>query len=123
METDERREKLLRLLCRRRHETIKNLASEFGVSERTIRRDVEVLSLTKPLDTQAGRYGGGVYIMDGYSMDRMYMKAEELAVLQKLSRIVKEKDSLLTEEEKRILDSIILDYSEQNLSKKNKNFF
>ena len=118
METDERREELLRLLCRRRHETIKNLASEFGVSERTIRRDVEVLSLTKPLDTQAGRYGGGVYIMDGYSMDRMYMKEGELAVLQKISCIVKEKDCLLTEEEKKILDSIIWDYSEQRLSKR-----
>ena len=42
METDERREKLLRLLCRRRHETIKNLASEFGVSERTILSSVNM---------------------------------------------------------------------------------
>ena len=113
METAERRSEILRILCRRRHETIKNLVLEFGVSERTIRRDVEVLSLTKPLDTHTGRYGGGVYVMDGYSMDRMYMNAEELAVLQKLSRIVKETDFLLTEEEKRILDFIILDYSER----------
>ena len=114
METAERRSEILRILCRRRHETIKNLALEFGVSERTIRRDIEVLSLTKPLDTHTGRYGG-VYVMDGYSMDRMYMKAEELAVLQKISRIAKETDFLLTEEEKRILDFIILDYSERKI--------
>ena len=112
METAERRSEILKILCRRRHETINNLASEFGVSERTIRRDIEVLSLTKPIDTQTGRYGG-VYILDGYSMDRMYMNAEELAVLQKLSCIVKERVSLLTEEEIRILDSIIMDYSEK----------
>ena len=115
METAERRSEILRILCRRRHETIKNLALEFGVSERTIRRDIEVLSLTKPLDTHRGRYCGVVYVMDGYSMDRMYMKAEEVAVLQKLSRIVKETDFLLTEEEKRILDFIILDYSERKI--------
>ena len=71
-----------------------------------------MLSLTKPIETQTGRYGG-VYILDGYSMDRMYMNAEELAVLQKLSHIVKERDSLLTQYEIKILDSIIEDFTEK----------
>lgn len=66
MGTAERRHAILRVLCRRRHETLANLAAEFGVSERTIRRDIEILSLTEPLYTQPGRYGGGVYVTDGY---------------------------------------------------------
>jgi len=43
-----------------------NLAFEFGVSERTIRRDIDALSLVAPIYTQAGRYGGGVYILSDY---------------------------------------------------------
>lgn len=116
MGTAERRMELLRLLCLRRHETIKNLASEFGVSEKTISRDVEELSLSEPIYTQAGRYYGGVYVMDGYSMDkcsinRMYMKKEELEVLQKLSEKAKENSSLLSAEERNVLDTIIMEYT------------
>lgn len=111
MEIAERRSEIIRLLCRRKHETIKNLASELSVSEKTIRRDVEALSLSEPIYTQMGRYGGGVYIMDGYSMDRMYMKSEELDVLQKLSMTVKENISSFSTEEKKILDTIILEYT------------
>ena len=55
----ERRQQILELLCRRRKDTMQNLASELGVSERTIRRDVEILTRTYPLETICGRYGGG----------------------------------------------------------------
>ena len=84
MRAAERRKAIMRTICRRRHDTIKNLAFEFGVSERTIRRDVEILSYTEPIYTQRGRYDGGVHIVDGYYFDRMYMSKEELAILQKL---------------------------------------
>lgn len=70
MGTVERRSEIIRLLSRRRHEKIENLAFEFGVSEKTIRRDIEALSLSAPIYTQAGRYGGGVYMMDGYSVNK-----------------------------------------------------
>ena len=72
MGTAERRTEIMRVLCRRRHETISNLADEFGVSTRTILRDIEVLSVMEPIYTQCGRYGG-VYVTDDYSMSRMYM--------------------------------------------------
>lgn len=61
----ERRSEIMKLLCRRRSETIRNLAFEFEVSERTIRRDIEILSLNEPIYTQVGRYGGGVYVEEG----------------------------------------------------------
>ena len=110
MGASERRNEIVRVLCRRRHETIANLALEFGVSERTIQRDVDVLSMTIPIYTQCGRYGGGVYIQDTYSMDRMYMKDSELGVLRKLAHIADSSSNLLTTEEKVILSSIITLY-------------
>lgn len=116
--TSERRSAIAKLLCRRRHETITNLALEFGVSERTIRRDVETLSHSMPLYTYPGRYNGGVYIIDGYTIERMYMYEHELAVLQKLSLAAQENDSILTDEEKKILHSIISLYSKPQSQKR-----
>ena len=87
----ERRREIMRALCRRRHETVKNLSFEFGVSERTILRDIEALSITEPIYTQCGRYDGGVYVTEGYKMDRMYMTDSELTVLNKLLRTARQR--------------------------------
>lgn len=84
LEAVERRAAILNLLGNKRHETIKNLADLFGVSERTIRRDIEILSYTEPIYTQAGKYGGGVYVIDTYHLNRVYFKDCESAVLKKL---------------------------------------
>lgn len=106
MGTAERRHEMMKILCRRRYETIGNLASGFGVSMRTVQRDIETLSLTEPIYTKAGRYGGGVYIMDGYSVDRMYMAEEELDVLRKLYTATDGIPSLLTDHEKSCSDPL-----------------
>ena len=66
MPPTERRQKLLELLCIRRHDTCDNLAHEFHVSSATIRRDIAVLTCSYPIETVCGRYGGGVRIADGY---------------------------------------------------------
>ena len=84
MKAAERRAEILKILCRRRYETISVLAAEFNVSERTIRRDIESLSLTAPLYTKAGRYEGGVYILGDYTMDRIYFKPSEEELIQKI---------------------------------------
>ena len=84
MGTAERRNEIMRVLCRKKHETVLNLAKEFGVSERTILRDVVALSLTEHIYTQCGRYGEGVYVDERYKPDRMYMRSDELEVLNKL---------------------------------------
>lgn len=80
----ERRAALLTVLCRRRHETIANLAAEFGVSARTIRRDIDALSLDMPIYTQTGRYGGGIYVTENFQLDRKYFTKAELALLEKI---------------------------------------
>lgn len=101
----ERRNEMMRILCRRRHETINNLASEFGVSERTIRRDIEILSLTEPIYTQTGRYTGGVYVVDNYFMGRMYLSETEVTVLHKLYGITEKKcKCVLKDEELKVLE-------------------
>lgn len=112
MGTAERRAEIMRILCRRRHETIENLAEEFGVSQRTILRDIEVLSVTESIYTQCGRYGGGVYVTDEYLMGKMYMTEEELSLLHKLSKFADEKAACeLSKEEKKLLKALISQYT------------
>ena len=115
--TAERRNAILRILCRRRHETVRNLASELGVSERTIRRDIEVLSYTEPIYTQTGRYGGGVYVVDGYSMDRMYITPEEEKVLHKLRELARQQ-CLLTTQELNTFTNLIKNYTKPSYLKR-----
>ena len=73
------------LLCQRRRETIPNLAEELGVSERTIRRDVETLTLRYPIETVCGRYGGGVRMADWYQQGRQRLTPRQTALLRRLA--------------------------------------
>ena len=46
LKANERRQKILEILCVRRQETMENLAQEFNVTIRTIRNDIEELTGT-----------------------------------------------------------------------------
>lgn len=61
MIANERREEIIRILRARKFEKMSNLAFEFGVDIRTIRRDITHLTISYPLVTKAGRYDSGVY--------------------------------------------------------------
>ena len=111
----ERRYEIMKILCRRRYETIRNLASEFGVSTRTVQRDIETLSRTEPIYTQCGKYGGGVYVVEGYYIDRIYMTNSELDVLKKLYISADKNEALLTNDEKNLLRLIISQYSKPTI--------
>ena len=117
MGTAERRHEIMKILCRRGHEKMSNLASELGVSIRTIQRDIETLSIAEPIYTQMGKYTGGVYIVEGYSIDRMYMTDAELNVLKKLYISSDKNISLLTIDEKKILEGLISQYSKPQVYK------
>jgi len=82
---NERRKQILDLLCQRRRDTVQNLATEFGVCERTIRRDIEELTLTYPLETARGRYGGGVRMADWYFQNRPKLSPKQTALLKRLA--------------------------------------
>lgn len=105
----ERRNEIMRRLCKRGRDTVANLAIEFGVSERTIRRDIDALSSTEPIYTQTGRYNGGIYIMEGYLVSRTYMSEEELSLLQKVYQYA-ENQGVLNNREKYLLKGIIEAY-------------
>lgn len=81
----ERRQQILELLCQRRKETVSNLAAELGVCERTIRRDIETLTLQYPIETVCGRYGGGVKLADWYYQSRRRLTPRQTALLRRLA--------------------------------------
>ena len=92
MGPNERRQQIMETLCHRRQETMNNLAFEFGVSIRTIRNDIDTLSLSYPLETVRGRYGGGVRVMDGFYMNRKYLNTEQIDLLVRLRASLSGKD-------------------------------
>lgn len=91
----ERRLAIIKYICRMRKTTMQEMSEKFGVSVRTIRRDIDELSgeMGIPIYTQAGKYGGGVYIDKDYTMDRMYMTENELELLIKVRDMVTDRIS------------------------------
>ena len=82
---NDRQQQIINLLCQRRSDTVQNQAAELGVCERTIRRDIEELTLTHPLETVRGRYGGGVKMADWYFQDRPKLSPKQTALLKRLA--------------------------------------
>ena len=93
MGTAERRLEILKYLCKYRRATMPQLAEMFGVSVRTIQRDILEIEATfhAPLDVRCGKYDGGVFVVGDYSFDHAYMHDEELALLSKIHGMVKHK--------------------------------
>ena len=67
MTSNERQNRIIRLLDKRRYDTIDHLAQEFSVSHDTISRDIITLQEEYPLYIKSGR-NGGVFIEDGYTL-------------------------------------------------------
>ena len=76
-----------------------NLATEFNVNERTIRRDIEIISLSYPLKTVQGN-GGGIYVEDWFRLGKTYLSDKQAALLEELA-------STLDGEKLKTLQSII----------------
>lgn len=104
MTPSERREAILNVLCKRRQDTVQNLAHEFGVSVRTIKYDIEELTLAHPIETVRGRYGGGVKVADGYYVGRKYLKPSQQELLKKLSEQLSGNDL-------EVMNSILRDFA------------
>lgn len=65
-----------------------------------------------PIYVKTGRYNGGVYVIDGFSFDRMYMSEDELALLKKVRSVSVSGEILsLNSQEIDSLNKIIADYS------------
>ena len=110
MGTAERRLEILKYLCKFRKATMPQLAEMFGVSVRTIQRDILEIEATfrVPLDVRCGKYDGGVYVIGDYRFDRAYMHEDELRLLAKIQNLVK---SQLSDNENSLLSQIIKTYT------------
>ena len=104
MTPSERREAILNVLCKIRQDTVENLAHEFGVSVRTIKYDIEELTLAHPIETVRGRYGGGVKVAEGYYLGRKYLKPNQQELLKKLSEQLSGNDL-------EVMNSILRDFA------------
>jgi len=104
MTPTERRQKLLEVLCLRRHDTCDNLAFEFNVSDSTIRRDIRVLTCAYPIETVRGRHGGGVRVADGYYLNRKSFTPKQAELLRRVR-------SQLTGDDLDTMDSILLQFA------------
>lgn len=73
------------LLLSHENITAKQLAEELGVSTRTIYRDINILSIAGiPITSQKG-YGGGLSLLQGFSLDKSYFtEAEQSNIIQAL---------------------------------------
>lgn len=112
MEPPARRKNILRLLCRRGNMKMKDLAGEFGVTRRTIERDIGIISLTEPIYTKTGRYGGGVYIQEDYMPTDMYITYNEAKILKNLLNCAENGVACkLTPVEIALMSKLINDYS------------
>ena len=110
METAERRLEILKYLCKYRRATMPRLAEMFGVSVRTIQRDILEIEATfhGPLDVRGRKYDSGVFVIGDYSFDRAYMHDEELELLAKIHGMVKHN---LTTKENSLFSRIINTYT------------
>lgn len=88
MKTIERRMSIIQYLCYARYSKLEELARIYNVSIRTIQRDILEIGPFIPLDPRSGRYDGGIYVVNEYRMDRMYMTTEEINLLYKIKAAI-----------------------------------
>lgn len=104
MSASQRREELLNTLMLRRKDTASNLAAEFGVSERTIRNDILILSCSYPIEMKQGRYDGGIEVASWFHLDRKSLAPEQVDLLKRLA-------PSLEGEDLKVLNSIITQFA------------
>ena len=82
MSIDERREEMIRILLGGERTTAPKLAMQFGVSVRTIYRDLALLTVDRgyPIDTEPGR-AGGIYMHNFRHAHRRILSQSQINAL------------------------------------------
>ena len=112
MGASERRMQMIKVLYSRRYETMGNLAFEFGVSLRTVQRDIDEITTIIPIYIKTGRYGGGVYVMEQFNLGKLNLQDVEIEILNKVYIYFESNDQrYLNDEEKTLLKNMITKYS------------
>lgn len=107
MTAADRRMEIISILVVSGHVTAKELAQEFGVTRRTILRDISALSYGYPIYTKPGA-GGGVFIMDGY---KPYNNTLTLTEQERLKKMYDAAEG----EDKKILGRVLRKYGAYKL--------
>ena len=102
MTANERRAEIMRILIACRHETADRLAAELGVTARTIRTDIAVLTVDYPLETSRGN-GGCVKVADWYHPHRNIFSQEQQSTLYQLMETA-------TLQQREVLRQMLLEY-------------
>ena len=76
---------IINILIVRRRTTARELSEEFGVTVRTIQKDIQALSPGFPVYTKQGG-DGGIYIGDDYKPYVNTLSADELDILCEIYR-------------------------------------
>ena len=88
----ERRSAIIRILVRDGHTTVASLAEEFGVSQRTIYSDISALTLSHPIQTTRGRYGGDVRLASWFHPHANTLSPEQEELLQRVKATLEGND-------------------------------
>lgn len=111
----QRRREIAKKIYQRRCETIDNLAKEFGVSRKTVIKDINALRTIEPFYLKKGKDCASVYVLGGGYLERAYMTQEELDVLKQLYIMSIQKcECVLDINQQKTLQRIILDYTSSN---------
>lgn len=102
MTTNERRAEIMRVLTARRHETMNHLAVELGVTLRTIRTDITVLTVDYPFETIRDN-GGCVKVADWYHPHRNILSMKQQSTLYQLMRAADTR-------QREVLQQMLLEY-------------
>ena len=103
-----RRAEIMRIMVARRQENMQVLAAELGVTDRTIRNDILVLTAEYPLETTRGN-GGGVRIADWYHPHKNIFSQDQISVLEQLM-------DKADDDQKKVLDQMLREYGSNKYS-------
>jgi transcriptional antiterminator len=118
--TVERRERLIQMLAMCGKTSVRILAKKLEVSERTISRDIDLLSPNNPIGVKHGR-DGGYYISNYKALNLPCMKEYETELLQKIAANTESGSSCnLNPDEHQLLKDIISVYSKEGFEKRRK---
>ena len=107
MSANERRAEIMRIMVARRQENMQVLAAELGVTDRTIRNDILILTAEYPLETTRGN-GGGVRI-DWYHPHKNILSKDQMTVLEQLM-------DKADDEQKKVIDQMLREYGSNKYS-------
>ena len=99
MDCFERRQSILEILSVKRKTTCSELMKRFGVTRKTLRKDIEMLQRSVPIYTSKGN-DGGVFVIDSWKFEHRFLLPEQEKILIKTmnsSRTsAKDKDTILS---------------------------